>query len=55
VADQLADGWMETVLPDDRPRDTAVPIVHHGHSANTPRIEPFASFMVAALAANVRL
>jgi DNA-binding transcriptional LysR family regulator len=54
VADQLADGSMEIVLPDYRPSDTDIAIVHYGHSANNPRIELFAAFLVATLAANTR-
>jgi hypothetical protein len=54
VADQLADGQMEIVLPDDRPPETEISIVPYGHSANNPRIELFASFVMAALAANTR-
>ncbi len=54
VADQLADGRMEIVLPEYRPLDTDISIVYYGQSANNPRIELFASFMVATLAANTR-
>jgi hypothetical protein len=54
VADQLADGQMEIVRSDDRPPETEISIVSYGHSANNPRIELFASFVMAALAANTR-
>jgi hypothetical protein len=54
VADQLADGQMEIVRSDDRPQETAISIVSCGHSVNNPRIEMFATFVLAALAANTR-
>jgi hypothetical protein len=54
VADQLVAGQMEIMRSDDRPPETEISIVPYGHSANNPRIELFASFVLAALAANAR-
>jgi DNA-binding transcriptional LysR family regulator len=49
VADDLARGDMEVVLPQYTHRSVDISAVHYGSSANNPRIELFSSFLVSEL------
>jgi DNA-binding transcriptional LysR family regulator len=52
VAESLADGRLEIILPQYRPDFADVSAVHYGHTANNPKIELFTSFLMAELSAN---